>query len=110
MMPFDGVARVLGFLSCRPIWDSSPTPSDAVECVPPPPFGSGEKTLAGRRGGGGLGGPNSNEGKDTVVGIQGIYVLCGEPKESLMAFSHGADSNQFDAFFSAKLSLCADGC
>ncbi len=36
------VDRVLSFLSSRPNWEY-PTPSQAGECVPPPPFGSGGK-------------------------------------------------------------------
>jgi hypothetical protein len=58
------VDGVLGFFSCRPNFDS-PTPSPAGENMSPP-FGSGGGgvyTLACGRGGG----PNSNEGTDTVV-------------------------------------------
>ncbi len=57
------VDRVLGFFSSSPNWDS-PTPSPAGECVLPS-FGSGGgDTLTG---GEGVGGPNSEEGTDTVV-------------------------------------------
>jgi hypothetical protein len=51
----------IGLFSSRPNWDS-PNPSPAGECVPP--FGSGgTHSLAGE----GVGGPNSDEGTDTVV-------------------------------------------
>ncbi len=56
------VDRVLSFLFSCPNWDY-PTPSHAGECVPSP-FGSGGKHTRLREGGGG---PNSNEGTDTVV-------------------------------------------
>jgi hypothetical protein len=56
------VDRVLSFFSSRPNWDS-PNPSHAGECVPPLWFmGGGYYTLAWGRGG-----PNSDEGTDTVV-------------------------------------------
>ncbi len=57
------VDRVLIFFSSRPNRES-PTLSTAGECVPPS-FGSGGCThlLAGK----GVGGPNSDEGTDTVV-------------------------------------------
>jgi hypothetical protein len=46
-------------------------PPHSLTCrrvCPPPPFGSGEiDTLDSGRGGGGRGGPNSDEGTDTVV-------------------------------------------
>ncbi len=60
----DRVDRVLSFLSNRQYWDS-PAPSRAGGCVLPlPPKGSGAKhTRLEERG---WGGPNSNEGKDTV--------------------------------------------
>jgi hypothetical protein len=60
------VDRVLGFFSSRPYW-VSPTPSSAGERVTPPLVGGG---------GGGIhthwrerecGGPNADEGIDTVV-------------------------------------------
>jgi hypothetical protein len=50
------------FFSSRPNWDS-PTPSHAGECVPPLWFrGGGYYTIAWGRGG-----PDSDEGTDTVV-------------------------------------------
>ncbi len=61
--------RELGFFSSRPIWDS-PTPSPAGERVPSPLRFMGEgggvsHSLEETEWGGG--GPNSDEGTDTVV-------------------------------------------
>jgi hypothetical protein len=59
----DRVDRVIGFFSSSPNWDP-PTPSPAGECVPPllVPGGGGGGTVASGRGG-----PNGDEGTDTVV-------------------------------------------
>jgi hypothetical protein len=59
----DRVDIVLGYSTVVRI--GAPTPSPAGECAPPPPFGSegGTQSLAGER----VGGPNSDEGTDTVV-------------------------------------------
>jgi hypothetical protein len=57
------VYRVQGFFSSRPNWDF-PTPSHAGECVPSS-FDSGGDTLMYGRGG--EGGPNFDEGTDTVL-------------------------------------------
>jgi hypothetical protein len=58
------VDRVLGFFSSRPNWDLPPIPSPAGEYVPPFGSGGGEThSLTGE----GVGGPNSDEGTDTVV-------------------------------------------
>jgi hypothetical protein len=56
--------RVPGILSSRPNW-VPPTPSPTRECCSSPPFGSkGADTLACGRG---VGGPDSDEGTDTLV-------------------------------------------
>jgi hypothetical protein len=61
------VDRVLGFFSSRPNWAHHPLTRRRV-C--PPPFGSeGRDTLACE-----LGGPNSDEGTDTVVLL--VYMYC----------------------------------
>jgi hypothetical protein len=53
----------------------SPTPSHAGECVPPPPGSGGRAhSLAGERVG--HGGPNSNEGTDTVVLLVYMYFVA----------------------------------
>ncbi len=54
------VDRVLGFFSSRPNWDPPFTPSPAGECVPTPVWFRGGTI-------GGVGGPNSDEGTDSVV-------------------------------------------
>jgi hypothetical protein len=69
------VDRVIGFFSSRPIWKPPPpppSPSDAGECVPHPfgPGGGGTHSHAGE----GIGGPNSDEGTDTVVYSRYEYI------------------------------------
>ncbi len=59
------VYRVPGFPSSRPNWVLLTTPSPASDCCSHPPLGPrGEiHLLAGE----GMGGPNSDEGADTLV-------------------------------------------
>jgi hypothetical protein len=55
------VNRVLGFFSSRPNWDQSPHPPASMS---PPLVGGGGG--AHKLGGEGSGGPNSDEGTDTI--------------------------------------------
>ncbi len=60
------VDRVLGFFSSRPNWDFTPSPAGECATTPPPLLWfRREYTLACGRGS--EGGPNSDEGTDTVV-------------------------------------------
>jgi hypothetical protein len=62
------VDRVLGLFSSRPIW--APHPLTRKRVCPPPLVPRGEThSLAGE----GLGGPNSDEGTDTVVLLVYMY-------------------------------------
>ncbi len=63
----------IGFFSSRPNWDS-PTPSPQASMSLPLWFSGRTYSLAGE----GVGGPNSDEGTDTVGGTLGIYVLSGQ--------------------------------
>ncbi len=58
------IDRVLGFFSSRPNLDPPPPhPSPADKCIPSPLIPGGDTHARGR----GDGGPNSDEGTDTVV-------------------------------------------
>ncbi len=69
------VDRVLGFSSSRPNWDPPPPqPAGEFGSPPPPPWvpGGGTHLLGGQ----GLGGPNTDEGTDTLVKNVHIYCTC----------------------------------
>ena len=86
---------VVGFLSSRPNW-VPPPPCPQASITPPTPFGSKKRdTLAC---GGGVGGPNSDEGTDTLV----LYVYYNPSRICPLHSSYVAPSTLFPARLASR--------